>query len=57
MKTNTNRREAKGAVLMKVTMILGDGIGPEISQSAMDIIDATDASINTFFIIYLLLFI
>lgn len=46
MKTNTNRREAKGAVLMKVTMILGDGIGPEISQSAMDIIDATDAGIE-----------
>ncbi|MDN6640463.1 MAG: isocitrate/isopropylmalate dehydrogenase family protein [Tetragenococcus sp.] len=30
---------------MKVTMITGDGIGKEISQSAMDIIDASGANI------------
>lgn len=30
---------------MKITMITGDGIGKEISQSAMDIIDASGANI------------
>lgn len=31
---------------MKVTMILGDGIGPEISQATMDIIDASGAGVE-----------
>lgn len=31
---------------MKITMIPGDGIGPEISQSTMDIIDATGVEID-----------
>ncbi|MDN6250644.1 MAG: isocitrate/isopropylmalate family dehydrogenase, partial [Tetragenococcus koreensis] len=30
---------------MKVTMITGDGIGEEIAQSAMDVIDASGADI------------